>query len=85
MTHLVCKFKDCLIMDDTSEFLKRFYQVDESKGRLPQILDFYETYSKVFPNYIVLQEKKYMFQNIERKQIAIDRKAALKHQLRQAA
>ena len=25
MTHLVCKFKDCLIMDDTSEFLKRFY------------------------------------------------------------
>ena len=71
-THLVSVFKDYLIYDDISEFLKRHYSLNESITRLTKIYDFYDKYSKVFPNYIILEENKYMFKNIERKQIAID-------------
>lgn len=73
-THIVSAFKDYLIYDDVSEFLKRYYKVSETKSRLPKIFEFYEKYSKVFPNYVVLTESKYMFKNIERKQRLIDDK-----------
>ena len=73
-THIVSIFKDYLIYDDISEFLKRFYRQDETKTRLPKIFEFYDKYSKVFPNYVILGESKYMFKNIERKQRAIDEK-----------
>lgn len=71
-THIVSLFKDYLIFDDISEFLKRSYWIDESTSRLSKIYQFYDQFSKVFPNYIILEESKYMFKNIERKQIAID-------------
>lgn len=71
-THLVSLFKDYLILDDISEFLKWYYLEDECYPRLNKIFNFYEQFSKVFPNYITLEESKYMFKNIERKQIAID-------------
>ena len=64
-THMVCIFKDYLIYDDVTEFLKCFYLVDQVHAKLPQILHFYGKYSKVFPNYIVLPESKIMFKNIE--------------------
>ena len=44
-THIVSVFKDYLILDDISEFLKRFYDHDETTGRLPRIYEFYEKYS----------------------------------------
>jgi hypothetical protein len=31
------------------------------------MFEFYEKYSKVFPNYVVLPENKYLFKNIEKK------------------
>lgn len=52
----------------------RYYQDDEFGERLPKIFEFYEKYSKVFPNYVNLPESKYMFKNIERKQKMIDDK-----------
>ncbi|CDW89090.1 UNKNOWN [Stylonychia lemnae] len=73
-TRLVSIFKDYLIYDDVSEFLKRSYTFAEAKVRLPKIYEFYEKYSKVFPNYVILPENKYMFKNIERKQRLIDDK-----------
>lgn len=73
-THIVSVFKDYLIYDDVSEFLKRQYHVQESKKRLPKVIEFYETYSKVFPNYVNLPENKFMFKNIERKQLYWDSK-----------
>lgn len=72
--HVVSVFKDYLIYDDISEFLKRSYTQNEAKQRLPKIFEFYEKYSKVFPNYVTLPESKYMFKNIERKQRLIDDK-----------
>lgn len=73
-THIVSVFKDYLIFDDVSEFLKRQYVVSEAKKRLPKVIEFYETYSKVFPNYVNLPENKFMFKNIERKQLYWDSK-----------
>ncbi len=73
-TNIVSVFKDFLIYDDVSEFLKRWYKRHETVSRLPKVIDFYETYSKVFPNYVNLPENKFMFKNIERKQIQWDSK-----------
>jgi len=71
-THIVSLFKDFLIYDDISEFLKRYYLGKETTTRLPKIYDFYDKYSKVFPNFVILEEKKFMFKNISRKQRVID-------------
>ncbi len=67
-SNIVSMFKDYLIFDDVSEFLKREYTTPEAIERLPRIIEFYEKYSKVFPNYVNLPENRYMFKNIERKQ-----------------
>ena len=63
-THIVSIFKDFLILDDINEFLKRSYTLSEVKTRLPKLCTFYDKYSQVFPNYVVLPESKYMFKNI---------------------
>ena len=73
-THIVAVFKDYLIYDDIIELLKTSYRLGEAKDRLHKACDFYEKYSKVFPNYIALKEKSYMFKNIERKQKLIDKR-----------
>jgi hypothetical protein len=71
-SHLVANFKDFLIYDDSTEFLKRYYNKKESLVRLPKIFDFYEVNSKIFPNYIILTESRYIYKNIQRKQKLID-------------
>jgi hypothetical protein len=71
-THVVSIFKDYLILDDINEFLKRSYNYQETKLRLPKLCSFYDKYSQVFPNFVVLPESKYMFKNIQRKQKLID-------------
>ena len=71
--HIVSIFKDYLIFDDFSEYLKRGYRFQKSAERLPRIFQFYTKYSKVYPNYVAIpQESRFMFKNIERKQKLID-------------
>ena len=48
---IVSRLRNILIWTQTSEFLKRFYTIDESKGRLPQISNYYETYTLLSPVY----------------------------------
>ena len=69
---IVARFKDFLILDDMTEFLRRFYTKKELKRRLKKIFIFYEGYSKIFPNYIILPENKYLYRNIRKKQKMID-------------
>ena len=76
-TRIVAIFKEYLIYDDLTDFLKVYYNHKEAAAKLKQVTDFYDKSSKVFPNYIALEEKKYMFKNIEKKQKAID----LRHKL----
>ena len=71
-THYVEEFKEYLIYEDYNEFLKRFYKKSELKIKLPKILNFYEKYSKIYANYTVIPESKYMYKNIKRKQKMID-------------
>ena len=57
----------------TKQRVFRYYS-EEFDARLPKIFEFYEKYSKVFPNYVTIPENKFMFKNIERKQKFIDDK-----------
>ncbi len=67
--HIVSTFKDYLIFDDFSEYLKRSYNMTECIERLPRIFQFYISYTKLFPTFVAMGEVecKYMFKNIERK------------------
>ena len=71
-SHIVAEFKDRLIIDDNGEFLKRYYKKKESDSRLPKFFEYYELYSKIFPNYTTFYEGKYLYQNIQKKQRMID-------------
>ena len=71
-SHIVAKFKDFLVIDDLSEFLKRYYKRIESQKRLPLYFEYYFLYSKIFPNYTAIKESKYIYKNIHRKQKMID-------------
>ena len=71
-SHIVATFKDRLIIDDTGEFLKRYYKKQESDVRLPKFYEYYDLYSKIFPNYTAFNEGKYLYQNIQKKQRMID-------------
>ena len=46
--HLVTVFKDYMIWDFIDEFLKRFYNREEGKDRIPRYAHFYRNYSKFF-------------------------------------
>ena len=71
-SHIVALFKDRLIQDDNGEFLKRYYLLNEAIIRLPKFFEYYSLYSKIFPNYTSLEEGKYFYQNIQKKQKMID-------------
>ena len=71
-SHFVETFKEYLIYDDPNEFLRKMYHKKEIQKKLPKILKFYEKYSKIYANYTVIPEHKYMYKNIRRKQKVID-------------
>ncbi len=71
-SHFVGTFKEHLLFDDPNEFLRRFYNKFEIQIKLKKILIFYEKYSKIYANYTVIPEQKYMYKNIKRKQKVID-------------
>ena len=71
-SHIVSTFKDRLIIDDDGEFLKRYYKKKESDIRLPKFYEYYDLYSKIFPNYTTFYEGKYLYRNIQKKQRMID-------------
>ena len=71
-TQLVEAFKESLIYDDQNEFVHELYNSEENTKRIEKLTDYYHKSSKVFPNFVILDEKKFMFKNIKRKQKAID-------------
>lgn len=68
----VATFKDFLIQDDQTEFLKRSYNHFESQIRIKKLIEFYITTSVIFPNYTPLYESKYIYRNVIQKQKVID-------------
>ena len=69
---IVARFKDYLVLDDSTEFLRRFYFKKELTNRLNKIYNFYESYCKIFPNYMILPENQFLYRNIRKKQKMID-------------
>ena len=70
--HVVAVFKNYLIEDDNSEYLRRFYKYKESSPRLKKLFSYHEETSVIFPNYTPLVESKYLYNNVIRKQRVID-------------
>ena len=66
------KFKDYILFNDKREFLKRYYNSSESIVRLKRFYQYYNIYSKIYPNYTALTEGIYIYKNIQKKQIMID-------------
>ena len=71
-THLISTFKDYLFYDDLTEFFSRFYKKRESSQILGPLFEYYKKSSYIFPNYTVLNEGKYVYKNIIKKQMLID-------------
>jgi hypothetical protein len=64
--HIVCIFKDYLLWDEHSGFLKRFYNYVESTGRIPKICSYYVKYSLMKPNYFMLNCFKMLYKNFKK-------------------
>ena len=75
--HLVSLFKEHLILDECTDFLRRFYSKNQSILRLQKIYEYYIASSMLFPNYTALTEGKYIYKNIMKKQKIIDMMEAL--------
>ena len=72
-SHLVLEFKEYLIMGDISEFLQKNYDIKEINQYLKFLIDYYKISSLIFPSYVLLPEKKYIFKNIRKKQKIINK------------
>ena len=75
--HLVAVFKNYLIEDDKSEYLRRFYKKKESGPRLKKLFAYHQETSVIFPNYVPLSESKYLYNNVIKKQRVIDEQQSL--------
>ena len=75
--HLVAVFKNYLIEDDKSEYLRRFYKKKESNPRLKKLFAYHDETSVIFPNYVPLAESKYLYNNVIKKQRVIDEQQSL--------
>ena len=77
---IVARFKDYLILDDNTEFLRKYYKKKALSKKLTKIFDFYESYCKIFPNYMILPENVFLYKNIRRKQKMLDAINKIKHE-----
>ena len=75
---IVARFKDFLIFDDLTEFLHEFCPKKNLISKLKYIFDFYTSYSRIYPNYIIIPENKFLYKNLRKKQKVIDENNALK-------
>ena len=71
-THLFSIFKDYLLFDDSTEFLKEYYDKKKIYRKLKTIYDYYKSSSYLFPNYNAIIEGKYIYRNIIKKQKLIN-------------
>ena len=69
---LTATFKENLIFDDKTEFMKRYYASDEITTRLCNYFKHYSECSMVFPNYTKLDSSRFIYKNIQRKQKILD-------------
>ena len=71
--HIVALFKDHLLYDENAEFMKRYYKQNEITTKLFKIFNFYSKNSIIYPNYSSLVESKYLYYNIIKKQMIMNK------------
>ena len=71
-SHLVSSFKEYLIYGDYSEFMQGYFKLTEIIKFLPLIFEYYHSSTVIFPNYVALNERKYIYKNIQKKQQIIN-------------
>ena len=76
---IVSRFKDFLFYDDNTEFLHEFCKKKFQPNKLKYIFNFYNSYSRIYPNYLILPENKFIYKNIRKKQRIIDEENAIKY------
>ena len=74
---IVARFKDFLIFDDLTEFLHEFCPSQQLIPKLKYIFNFYTSYSRIYPNYLIIPENKFLYKNLRKKQKVIDENNAL--------
>ena len=79
-SHFTALFKEYLLKEEEAEFLKRIYWKNEIWKKLKNIFYFYDKYSKIFPNYIVIPEGHHFYKNILKKQKMIDKLQKIKEE-----
>ena len=79
-SHFTAIFKEYLIKEEEVEFLERLYNKIEINKKLKKIFYFYQKFSKIFPNYIVVPEGHYLYRNILKKQKIIDKIQKIKEE-----
>lgn len=67
-SHIVSVFKDYLIYDDNSEFMKRYYYSHESRPRLPKIIEYYINNTRMDPNYSIINGSRIVMKGIKKKE-----------------
>ena len=80
--HLVSIFKDYLLYDDLSEFFKRYYKKNESNIRIKKLSKYHKDTSIIYANYSPLIESKYMYSNIIKKQLLINKQENYKKKVK---
>ena len=71
---LVCIFKDYLLWNETSDFLKEYYKSSESKKLLPNMCEYYEGFTLIHPEYAPLEDVlKILKKNIKKKKLIIEK------------
>ena len=71
--HIVALFKEYLLYDEHGEFLKRYYKYYEITSRLIKTFHYYSKTYILYPNYSPLFESKYLYRNIIKKQMIINK------------
>ena len=62
-SHMVTQFKNHLLWNENAEFLKRYYELLESLDRLPNISQYYQTYTLFAPVYFGLNNQLIIIMN----------------------
>ena len=71
---LVSVFKDYLLWNETSDFLKEYHHISDSISLIPNMCEYYENYTLLFPEYGPLEDVlKFMRKNMKKKKVLLEK------------
>jgi hypothetical protein len=54
-------FKDYLVNDEIAGFIDRYYPLQQAHSKIRILTEFFNSYYKVYPSYIAIKERKFMY------------------------